>query len=56
MIPDFVRAYDESVVSIEEFDTYGASVRTLRGFISGYNELMAIGRDFMLPNPDVRNT
>ena len=40
-------------MSTEEFDTYGATVRTLRGFIASYQDLVAVIRDFMLPNPDV---
>ena len=54
-IPDFRMAYDEDGMSIEQFDTYGATVRTLRGFIGSYHELIRIIReDFMLPNPDVK--
>jgi transaldolase len=53
-IPDFRMAYDEDGMSIAEFDTYGATVRTLRGFIGSYHELIRVIReDFMLPNPDV---
>ena len=37
----------------EEFDSYGATVRTLRGFIASYQDLVATIRDLMLPNPDV---
>jgi transaldolase len=49
---DFRRAYDEDGMTLEEFDSYGATVRTLRGFIGSYHELVAAVRDFMLPNPD----
>lgn len=53
-IPDFRKAYDEDGMSVPEFDTYGATVRTLRGFIASYHELTALIReDFMLPNPDL---
>ena len=42
-------------MTVEEFDTYGATVRTLRGFIGSYHELIRVIReDFMLPNPDVK--
>lgn len=51
-IPDFRRAYDEQGMTIEAFDTYGATVRTLRGFIASVHDLVAEVRDFMLPNPD----
>lgn len=50
--PDFRRAYDADGMPIEEFDQYGATVRTLRGFIASYQDLVAVVRDFMLPNPD----
>jgi transaldolase len=54
-IPDFRKAYDEDGMTVEEFDTFGATVRTLRGFIASYHELIALIREeFMLPNPDVR--
>lgn len=49
---EFRKAYDEDGLSLEEFDTYGATVRTLRGFITSYHDLQAFIRDFMLPNPD----
>lgn len=51
-IPDFRRAYDENGLSKQEFTTYGATVRTLRSFLGGAQELTTIIRDFMLPNPD----
>ena len=38
----------------EEFDTYGATVRTLRGFITAYHDLAGAIRDVMLPDPDRR--
>ncbi len=49
---DFRIAYDEDGMSVDEFDTYGATVRTLRGFITSYHDLQALIRDFMLPDPD----
>lgn len=53
-VPDFRRAYDMDGMTVQEFDAYGATVRTLRGFIASYHELVATVRDFMLPNPDVQ--
>ena len=51
--PDFRRAYDEDGLTVDEFDTFGATVRTLRGFIASYHALTALIREeFMLPNPD----
>jgi transaldolase len=49
---EFQKAYDEGGLSVEEFDHYGATVRTLRGFIGSVHELAGVIRDFMLPNPD----
>jgi transaldolase len=53
-LPEFRKAYDEDGLSIPEFDAYGATVRTLRGFITSFHDLVALMRDLMLPNPDVR--
>jgi transaldolase len=53
-IPDFGRAYEPDGLAIEEFESYGATARTLRGFVAGYHDLQAIVRDIVLPNPDVR--
>ena len=52
--PDFRRAYDVDGMNPEEFDSYGATARTLRGFIASYHDLVAVIRDFMLPDPDVK--
>lgn len=52
--PDFRRAYDEDGLKVEEFDQFGPTARTLRSFISSYQELLAVIRDFMIPNPDVK--
>ena len=50
--PDFERAYTEDGLSHEEFDTYGATRRTLRGFIASCAEMNGMIRDIILPNPD----
>ncbi len=51
-VPDFVCAYEPDGLSVDEFDDFGATRRTLRGFIGSYQELVATIRDFMLPDPD----
>jgi transaldolase len=51
--PDFRRAYLEGGLSVEEFDSFGPTRRTLRQFIGACHDLDALVRDFMLPNPDV---
>jgi transaldolase len=50
--PDFERAYTENGLSHEEFDTFGSTRRTLRGFIGACAEMNGIVRDIILPNPD----
>lgn len=50
--PDFRRAYEEDGLSLDEFDTYGPTVRTLRQFLEATHELAVRVRDLLLPNPD----
>jgi len=50
---EWKKGYDENGMTIDEFDTYGAVQRTLRGFIQGYDKLVTKIRDMMVPNPDV---
>jgi len=50
---EWKKAYEEKGMSIEEFDTFGATRRTLRSFIEGYDSLVSKIRDFMIPNPDI---
>ncbi len=52
-VPDFVRAFEPDGLAVDEFDTYGATVRTLRGFIASYWELVGTIDGILLPNPDV---
>jgi transaldolase len=51
-VHDFMRAYEPDGMTVEDFDDYGATRRTLRGFIASYQDLVATTRDFMLPDPD----
>ena len=53
-IPEFVKAYEEEGLSPEEFDSYGALLRTMRSFTEGYDNLVRIIRDLLLPNPDIK--
>jgi len=55
LIPDFRRAYDPDGLSVDEFDEYGATARTLRTFIGSYHDLLNLIRDFMVSNPDSKN-
>jgi len=49
---DFGRAYTENGLSAEDFDTFGATLRTLRQFLAAGAELNTVIRDALLPNPD----
>ena len=53
-IPDFERACEPDGLAIDEFDTFGPTVRTLRGFIKSYHDLVGAIRDVVLPDPDAR--
>jgi transaldolase len=50
----FRKAYNEDGMTIDEFDTFGATRRTLRQFIEAYDTLVSIVREFITPNPDVK--
>jgi len=50
--PDFRRAYSEDGLTVEEFDHFGPTRRTLRQFIGACGDLALLVRDVMLPNPD----
>jgi transaldolase len=50
--PDFERAYSENGLTPEEFETFGATRRTLRQFIQACHDLDGQVREIMIPNPD----
>jgi len=47
---DFRRASTEGGIAIEEFDSFGATRRTLRQFVAACGDLDSLVRDFLLPN------
>jgi transaldolase len=51
---DFRCAYEPGGMTVEEFDSFGATVRTLRAFTASWHDLINLIRDFMLFNPDVK--
>jgi transaldolase len=53
-IPDFRRAYEPDGLAPGEFESFGASARTLRAFVKSYHDLQGAIRDLILPDPDVR--
>jgi len=50
--PDFRRAYNDGGMSIEEFDQFPPTIRTLRQFIAACHDLDGVIRDVMLVDPD----
>jgi transaldolase len=49
---DFRRAFDEKGMTPREFDEYGATRRTLRQFCKAVDDLAALIRDQVIPDPD----
>jgi transaldolase len=49
---DFRRASSEQGLSVEEFDSFGPTRRTLRQFISAVHDLDGVVRDILIPDPD----
>lgn len=52
--PDFERAHEPDGLSVDQFDSFPPTVRTLRAFIASYHDLLAAVTDAQLPNPDVK--
>lgn len=50
---DFRRASTEKGLTVEEFDSFGPTRRTLRQFIAACHELDGVVRDVMIPDPDI---
>jgi transaldolase len=49
---DFRRAYNEDGLSVDQFDGFGATRRTLRQFCAACGDLNAFVRDTMIPDAD----
>ncbi len=49
--PEFRRAYDADGMAIGEFQDFGATRKTLRQFLVACNDLEAVVRDVLLPDP-----
>ncbi len=50
-LDDFRRAYEPDGMTIEEFDSYGATRATLRQFLDAVAKLDALVRDILIPLP-----
>jgi len=48
---DFRRAISEDGLSVAEFDSFGATRRTLRQFLTATADLSSLVRDFLAPEP-----
>ncbi|RZT66500.1 transaldolase [Microcella alkaliphila] len=48
-VPEFRRAYEIDGMTPEEFDTFGATVKTLRQFLEADEQLDSLVRDVLLP-------
>ncbi len=53
-VPEFRRAWEPDGLTVAGFDTYGATVRTLRSFTASYWSLVGTVDDLLLPNPDLK--
>jgi len=51
---EWKKGYNEDGLTIADFDSYGPTRRTLRGFLAGYDEVIQFIRNKMIPNPDVK--
>jgi transaldolase len=49
---DFQRSYHENGMKLAKFDDFGPTRRTLRQFLKAVDDLFALIRDVMIPNPD----
>ncbi len=50
-VPEFRRAYEVDGLSVDEFDTFGATRATLRQFLDADAQLDALVRDILVPAP-----
>ena len=50
--PEFRKMYDVDGLKFDEFTNFGATLRTLRGFLQSVNDLESFVRDVTVPNPD----
>jgi transaldolase len=50
---DFRRAIGEDGLTVDEFDGFGPTRRTLRQFMTACHDLEMLVRDVLVPNPDL---
>jgi transaldolase len=47
-LPEFIKAYDEDGLNVEDFEHYGAFTATINQFLNGYDDLCKLIRTFMV--------
>ncbi len=47
-LPEFVKAYEEDGLSLDDFEHYGAFTATINQFLNGYDDLCRLIRTFMV--------
>ena len=50
-VPEFSRAFEPDGMAVEEFETFGATRKTLRQFLAADADLDALVRDVLVPDP-----
>jgi transaldolase len=50
--PDFTRAFEPDGLAVDDFDSFGPTMRTLRAFNNSYHDLLHEVADARTPNPD----
>lgn len=50
-VPEFVEAYEEDGLAIDDFQDYGLTRKTLRQFLQADADLDQLVRDIILPTP-----
>jgi len=50
-LPDFRRAWDPDGLDVADFDSFGATRRTLRQFLAANSALEELVRDVLVPDP-----
>jgi transaldolase len=51
-LPEFRKMYEVDGLKIDQFTNFGATLRTMRGFLQSVNDLESFVRDVTVPNPD----
>ena len=47
-MPEFIKSYEPDGMTVEQFENYGATCKTLLQFLGGYDDLLKILREYMV--------